>query len=106
MVSPVENRCHTFFNKLLWQGWPTIFPSGGGLRIFVHDISDDDDDRRQTEKSLTQVDKQISGKEAKLDNEKFLKNAKPEIVDAERKRLETLITQRNALRAHMAELDS
>jgi valyl-tRNA synthetase len=75
-----------------------------GLRIFVHDISDDAEDRARTSKALADVEKQIVGKEKKLSNEKFVANAKPEIVAAERERLEQLTTQRYNLRAHLAEL--
>jgi valyl-tRNA synthetase len=75
-----------------------------GLRIFVHDISDDAAERARTEKPLADVEKQIAGKEAKLANEKFIANARPEVVEAERKRLADLISHRTALQEHLAEL--
>jgi len=75
------------------------------LRIYVHDVSDDDAERARTKKSLDGVAKQIRGKEGKLANEKFLSNAKPEIVEAERKRLAELVAQRDSLETHLAELD-
>ncbi len=76
-----------------------------GVRIFVHDISDDDAERKRTDKALADVERQIKGKEAKLGNEKFLANAKPEVVEAERKRLAEAIAQRTALQEHLAELN-
>jgi valyl-tRNA synthetase len=80
--------------------------SVGGLRIYVHDISDDQADRTRTAKSLADIEKQIAGKQSKLSNEKFVANAKPEVVEAERQRLEELQHEQAALQAHLAELDS
>ncbi len=77
----------------------------GSLRVFVHDISDDDAERQRTTKTLAQLDKQITGKESKLSNEKFIANAKSEVVAAERKRLDDLHAQRKGLQAHLAELE-
>ena len=78
----------------------------GTLRIFVHDISDDQAERKRTKKSLDLAEKQIAGKEAKLQNERFLANAKPEFVDAERTRLAELTAERAALREHLGELEA
>ncbi len=75
-----------------------------GLRIFVHDISDDAAERTRTTASLAEVTKQIEGKERKLSNESFVRNANPEVVAAERARLVELTAQRQALEAHLAEL--
>ena len=76
----------------------------GSLRVFVHDITDDQAERKRTEKALADVTKQIKGKESKLGNEKFVANAKPEIVEAERQRLADLLEQRTSLEQHMKEL--
>jgi valyl-tRNA synthetase len=80
--------------------------SVGGLRVYVHGISDDAAERTRTEKSLADLDRQITGKRGKLSNEKFVANAKPEVVEAERHRLAELESQASALHAHLAELDS
>ncbi|HNQ24496.1 MAG TPA: valine--tRNA ligase [Phycisphaerae bacterium] len=77
-----------------------------GVRLFVHDISDDVADRERTEKALADARKQIAGKEAKLGNEQFVAHAKPEVVAAERERLAELIAQRDALQAHLTELQA
>ncbi len=77
-----------------------------GLHIYVHDISDDEAERSRTTKSLAQIEKQIAGKESKLGNEKFLANADPEFVEAERERLAELQTRRAVLREHLAELEN
>ncbi|MHC5109934.1 MAG: class I tRNA ligase family protein [Planctomycetota bacterium] len=76
----------------------------GGLRIFVHDISDDAAEIKRTTTALADVEKQIKGKEGKLGNEKFVANAKPEIVQAERERLAALKQQHEALSDHLVEL--
>ena len=66
---------------------------------------DDEAERARTTKGLAGVEKQIAGKQAKLGNEKFLANAKPQIVEAERERLSELLSQQAALQAHLAELE-
>jgi len=76
----------------------------GDLRIYVHDISDDAAERERATKSLADLERQIKGKESKLGNEKFVANAKPEVVQAERERLKALVTQRIALEAQLVEL--
>ena len=75
-----------------------------GMRIFVHNISDDNAERSRAEKVLAGLEKQIAGKESKLANEKFVQNAKPEVVDAERERLAGLVAERDALQSHLAQL--
>ncbi|UCG15438.1 MAG: class I tRNA ligase family protein, partial [Phycisphaerales bacterium] len=76
----------------------------GGLQILVHDISDDEAERERVERELRNVQKQIIGKESKLANERFVQNARPEIVEAERSRLTELHSQRQALRQALDEL--
>ena len=75
------------------------------LRVFVHDVSDDEAELKRSRKSLDSLAKQIKGKEGKLANEKFLANAKPEVVEIERKRLAELTAQQDSLKAHLAELE-
>jgi valyl-tRNA synthetase len=75
-----------------------------GLRIYVHDVSDDAAERVRATKALEGVLKQIAGKEAKLGNAQFITNANPEIVAAERERLAELVGQRAVLQEHLAEL--
>ena len=63
-------------------------------------------ERKRTTKALADLDKQIAGKRSKLGNEKFVANAKPEIVEAERKRLAELEVRQASLTAHLSELSS
>jgi len=76
----------------------------GGLQILVHDISDDEAERKRIERELANVEKQIAGKESKLANEKFVQNAKSEVVEAERARLAELQGQRQTLQRALSEL--
>jgi len=75
-----------------------------GLRIYVHNITDDASERVRARKTLEGVEKQIASKEAKLNNSQFVANAKPEVVAAERGRLDELLAQRVSLHEHLAEL--
>ena len=76
----------------------------GSLRLFVHDISDDAAERGRAAQQLETLEKQIAGKQSKLSNAKFVAHADPEVVAAERERLDDLIGQRTALEAHLADL--
>lgn len=78
----------------------------GSMRVFVHDISDDQAERQRTTKALQALEKQISGKEAKLANEKFAANAPADVVEAERQRLADLVNQRDHLREHLSSLEN
>ncbi len=75
-----------------------------GLRIYVHDISDDDAERARSTKALAGLAKEIAAKQSKLNNEKFVANAKAEVVELERTRLAALKTQQNSLQTHLTEL--
>jgi len=76
----------------------------GAVQILVHDVSDDEAERKRVEKDLAGVEKQITGKESKLANEKFVLNAKPEVVEAERQRLTELLAQRETLTQALRDL--
>ncbi|MCH7701432.1 MAG: valine--tRNA ligase [Planctomycetes bacterium] len=74
----------------------------GSLQIMVHDISDDDAERARYQKDLLGLQKQIAGKESKLGNEKFVSRADPQIVEAERGRLEELKSRRQTVQDALA----
>jgi valyl-tRNA synthetase len=76
-----------------------------GVRIYVHDVSDDEAERIRTTKALAQLDKQIAGKQAKLSDERFLARARAEVVAAERDRLDNLLAERRSLQEHLGELE-
>ena len=70
----------------------------------VHDISDDAAERKRIESECAGVDKQIAAKQSKLANEKFLNNAKPDVVEAERQRLQELEKSLAAVQESLADL--
>ena len=76
----------------------------GPFQIFVHDISDDNAERSRLEKEMASVEKRMGGIEGKLANEKFVTNAKPEVVATERERLAEVKKSRNAIRESLADL--
>ena len=77
-----------------------------GLRIYVHDITDDAAELGRTTKALASIERQIASTQGKLNNEKFLANARPEVVEGERERLADFLTQRTSLQDHLAELQA
>ncbi len=76
----------------------------GPLQIFVHDISDDDAERKRLENEKANIEKRMAGIESKLANEKFVSNAKPEVVATERERLAEVKKSRDALQESLADL--
>jgi valyl-tRNA synthetase len=63
-----------------------------GVNIFIHigDAIDKDAEKKRLEKEIKRLEGNIFGTEKKLGNEKFVNNAKPEIVQREREKLESM----------------
>ncbi len=111
-----EFRAHTHvIQRMAGVGEVTVSADGkrpvnagslhvGALRVYVLDISDDAAERQRATKELVEVTKQIQSREGKLSNEKFVANAAPQLVEAERARLAELQAQRTSLEEHLAEL--
>ncbi len=78
----------------------------GKLRIFVHDISNDEAEKDRAAKQIAVLEKQIAGAQAKLSNAQFVAHADPEVVEAERRRMGDLIAQRTSLHSHLSELNT
>jgi len=76
----------------------------GPLQIFVHDISDDDAERKRLENEKAAIEKRMAGIESKLANEKFVNNAKPEVVATERERLAEVRKSRDAIQESLTDL--
>ena len=64
--------------------------TGGGVRIFLLDVIDASAEIARLTKQAETLEKGIAGIEGKLGNENFVKRAKPEVVEGERQRLESL----------------
>lgn len=75
-----------------------------GLRIYVHDISNDTAERDRATKALAAVEKQIAVRESKLNNPGFVAKADPQLIAAERQRLAEQVAERDNLRLQLAEL--
>ncbi len=74
----------------------------GAMQIYVHDVSDDDAERAKLKEELADAEKQIGIKEKRLANEGFVRNAKPEVVEAERERLQSLAERRQGIEQNLA----
>jgi len=64
--------------------------TGGGVRIFLLDVIDASAEIARLTKQAETLEKGIAGIEGKLGNENFVTRAKPEVVEGERQRLESL----------------
>jgi valyl-tRNA synthetase len=61
-------------------------------------------EKARLEKAVAKVDQEMDRIKTKLANEKFVANAKPEVVEAERERMADLLTQSASLATAMARL--
>jgi valyl-tRNA synthetase len=68
-------------------------------------LIDVDAERARLNKAIGKVEADIKKMEGKLGNEKFLANAKPEIVAGEREKLEDALSERDSLKTALERLD-
>lgn len=73
----------------------------GHVQIFVHDISDDTAEAQRLRQEIAATQKQIAASQARLGNEKFVANARPEVVQDARDRLADLEAKAAGLRANL-----
>jgi len=78
--------------------------TAGGIKLYVLDIIDRDAEIKRLEKQAETLRRGIAGIEAKLGNEQFLAKAPPEVVQRERRRLEALRTDLQAVRKSLESL--
>jgi valyl-tRNA synthetase len=76
----------------------------GPVGVYVHDVIDPKAERKRLEKQIEHIQNGIVPLEAKLNNESFVKKAKPEVVAQAGKKLKELNDQLEAVRKHLAEL--
>lgn len=74
--------------------------------IELDNIIDFEAEKKRLEKEITDKEKYIASLEAKLSNQNFIERAKPEVVDAEKKRLEEAKQQVADSKSHLASLNS
>ena len=86
------NVINDLFNKLNWYG--ELEPSNGSFILLTKDICyytyenfiSEDNNNLEMSKELKYLEGLLDKINAKLSNDKFLKNAKPEIIELERKK--------------------
>lgn len=76
----------------------------GGMTLFVLDVADDEAERARLVRQREQTLRAIEGKQRKLANEGFLRNAPPEVVALERQRLDELTEQLRQIESSLGEL--
>ncbi len=69
----------------------------GELQIFVHDLVNDEKERKNIEKNLVGVGKRIASTEGKLNNEGYIRSAPPEVVEETRQILSGLKEEKRIL---------
>ncbi len=74
--------------------------------IELDGIVDFDAEKKRLEKEITDKEKYIASLEAKFGNQNFIERAKPEIIDAEKKKLEAAKSQITESKSHLASLVS
>jgi len=74
------------------------------VEIFVFGVVDVEKERTRLTKQRDQITGRLQGARRKLENENFLKKAKPEVVERERRRLDELETELATVERNLAEL--
>jgi valyl-tRNA synthetase len=75
------------------------------VEIFVFGVVDVEKERTRLTKQRDQITGRLQGAQKKLENENFLKKAKPEVVERERRRLGELETELATVERNLAELE-
>lgn len=84
----------------------TILIQAGILQVFLHldGIIDKDKERARFEKEKSEKVTYITSLQAKLDNKNFIERAKPEVVEAERAKLDATKKELAEIEEHLASL--
>ena len=69
------------------QGTPGVVTLVGEIFMPLDGLIDLDAEKARLDKEIEKIEKEVGKSKGKLGNEKFVANAKPEVVDAERSRL-------------------
>ncbi len=77
----------------------------GEVEIFVAGVVDVEQEKKRLTKQRDQLAGRIGGAEKKLGNPGFLKNAKPDVVEREKARLEEMKRELGTLEGNLAALD-
>ncbi|MFH1614111.1 MAG: valine--tRNA ligase [Planctomycetota bacterium] len=76
------------------------------LQVFVHDIVDIDSQRKRLEKQKEQITEFIKATQKKLDNENFIRRAKPDVVRQTKEKFAELAQQLDTVENHLSELEN
>jgi valyl-tRNA synthetase len=76
----------------------------GDLQIFVHDLIDDDVERKKLQADLEKIQKSIKGNRAKLANENFVSRAPEKVVEQHRQQLARLELQEKSILQSLEDL--
>jgi valyl-tRNA synthetase len=76
------------------------------IQVYVHDVIDLEAEQRRLEKQKEQIEKAKKGVEAKLENDNFVKKAKPEVVARAREKLCQLQEQLTTVEKNLSQLQS
>ncbi len=82
----------------------SAYVRGGEIRIYLLGITDDEAEYKRIKKILVKLEKQISIKQAKLSDEKFLTRAKKEIIEGCRNDLQELLFEQKDLMEYISEV--
>lgn len=86
----------------------TILVQSGSVQIFLHldGIIDTEKEQARFEKEKAEKEKYVSSLKMKLSNQNFVSHAKPEIVEIERTKLDTVQKELAEIEQHLASLHS
>ena len=78
----------------------------GEVQIYLLGITNDEAEHKRIKKMLVRLKKQISTKQAKLSDEKFLTRAKKEVVEMHRNDLQNLLSEQKDLLEYLSEISN
>lgn len=88
------------------KGTPSSLTAAGEFALPLDGLIDVDTERKRLAKEISKMEGEVEKCNRKLQNPKFVENAKAEVVDIERQRLETWRAKLVQLREMSAQLDS
>jgi valyl-tRNA synthetase len=86
-------------------GAHAVLRAGGEVFIPLEGLIDVTKERERLQKELQRLEGQLRGTEAKLSNEQFVSKAKPEVIQREREKAQSLQEQHERLAEKLQALD-
>ena len=99
-------RVETIDHTPVGKGVVTLSVPGAVMALPLAEFVDIAAEQKRLDKAMQKVAKEVGGLKGKLGNEKFLANAKPDVVEEQRERLAAAEVEVEKLEAALARLST